>query len=148
MPRYLVCWFLAPVEDAEAIRSTLASGDRKREEWTHLVVPGVDGQDMNVLEKLLRPKRPKGSSRIGGQILDRSKLTAEPFTCVSQVSPEFVHALSSLSPSSLPPLALSFSTSIDGVSESSALALLQSLCDFSRQALDSGQPVLELDMMS
>src|SRR5262245_52174763 len=69
--RFYVCWFLAEAEDAAAIRTVATSGERKKEEWPHLVLPGVDAPDINKLERLARPKRPKGSSKIGGAFLDR-----------------------------------------------------------------------------
>src|SRR5438270_14041105 len=100
--RFYVCWFLAAAEDAAAVRSVAASGARQREEWPHLVLPGVDGPDLNKLERLARPKRAKGSSKIGGELLDRSKMSDTPFTAVSRVSPEFVEILAAHARASSP----------------------------------------------
>ena len=53
--------FQAPAKDAAAIRSTVTTKVRQKEEWPHLVVPGVDGPDMNKLEKLARRRsEPRG----------------------------------------------------------------------------------------
>jgi hypothetical protein len=145
--RYLVCWFQAPPEDAAAIRSTVMSKTHSRDEWPHLVVPGVDGPDLNNLEKLARPKRPTGSSRIGGKLLDRGKMTDTPFTAVSRVAPEFVAALAALDPPAVKELGRGWAAVIDGVSEEAAIELVNQMVVFARQAGEAGQSVLELDVM-
>jgi hypothetical protein len=145
--RYLVCWFLAPREDAGAIRSIARSGASERERWPHLVVPGVDGPDMNKLERLARPKRPKGSSRIGGELLDRGKFTDTPFTAVSLVSPEFVQVLSALDGPAIEGLGRAWAGAIEGVTEEAATQLVFRLAEFARQAEQTGQLILELDVM-
>lgn len=143
---YLVCLFIAPESDAAAIRSTATSTARQRAEWPHLVVPGVDGPDMNKLEKLARSKRPKGSSRLGGKLLDKSKLTAEPFTAVSTVTPEFLHALLALDDAGLVALGTAWATAVD-IGEATAVQTVCHMADFARQAAAAGLPVLELVVM-
>jgi hypothetical protein len=145
--RYLVCWFLAPAGDAPAIRSTVTTQARKREEWPHLVLPGVDGPDVNRLEKLARPKRPKGSSRIGGELLDRGKTSDTPFTAVSRVAPEFLQALSILDGAAAGELGRGWAATVDGVDEDAAARLVGQMSEFARRAAAAGLPVLELDVM-
>lgn len=145
--RVFVWWLQAPVSDAGAIRSTIASEDRKRSEWPHVALPGVDGPDMNKLEKLARPKRPKGSAKIGGVLLDKSKLTATPFTAVSQMNPEYLQALTALDEAGLAALAAAWVKVIDRVEEKHALELVTQMAAFARQAAEKGSPVLELVAM-
>jgi hypothetical protein len=145
--RYLVCWFLAPADDAAAIRSTVTTQARKREEWPHLVLPGVDGPDVNKLEKLARPKRPKGSSRIGGELLDRGKASDIPFTVVSRVAPEFLQALAALGDAAAGELGRGWAAAVDGVAEDAAAGLVGQMAEFARRAAAAGLPVLELDIM-
>lgn len=144
---YLVCWFLAPITDAAAIRSTITTEARKRDEWRHLVVRGVDGPDLNQLEKLLRPKRPKGSSRIGGELLERSKMFDTPFTAVSRVSPEFLQALTNLGNEAINDLGRRWAGVINDVTEEAAIRLVGQMVEFARQASQTDQSVLELDVM-
>jgi len=117
------------------------------DEWPHLIVPGVDGPDMNKLEKLARPKRPKGSSRIGGVLLDRGKATDEPFTAVSQLTPEFAAALAGLDEKAVAELGKSWFESIDGAAEEDAVGLVRQMREFSQSAASAGLPVLELVRM-
>jgi hypothetical protein len=145
--RYLVGWFLAPAEDAGAIRSTVTTEARKRDEWPHLLLPGVDGPDVNKLEKLARPRRPKGSSKVGGELLDRGKMSDTPFTAVSRVAPEFVQALAALDGPAAGELARGWAAVIDGVTEQAATQLVTRMGEFARQAAAAGLPVLELDVM-
>lgn len=145
--RTFVYWFQAAADDAAAIRSIATTGERKREEWPHVALPGVDGPDVNKLERLARPKRPKGSSKIGGALLDRSKLTATPFTCVSLVSPEFVQLLADLAEPAVGELARAWAAAIDGVTEDAALLLVHEMAEFARTAAKAGKPVLELVVM-
>jgi hypothetical protein len=145
--RFHVCWFRAATEDAAAIRSVATSGAREREDWPHLVLPGVDGPDMNTLERLARPRRAKGSSKIGGELLDRSKMSDSPFTAVSQVAPEFVQVLAALDEAAAGALAREWAGAIDGLSEEAAGQLVRQMAEFARQAAKSGKPVLELDIM-
>ena len=145
--RYLVCWFLAPAGDAAAIRSTSTSESRSRDEWPHVVLPGVDGPDVNKLEKLARPKRPKGSSKIGGELLDRGKMTDTPFTAVSRVAPEFLQALAALDGPAAGELGRGLAAAIYGVTEDAATKLVGQMAAFARQATKAGLPVLELDVM-
>jgi hypothetical protein len=144
---FFVCWFLAEADDAAAIRSIATSGERKREEWPHLVLPGVDGPDLNVLEKRARPKRAKSESRIGGKLLGRSKMTDTPFTAVSQVSPEFVQHLAALDAVALGELARSWARAVEGVAEEAAIKLVQEMAAFAQRAEQAGKPVLQLDLM-
>ena len=145
--RYLVCWFRAPVTDAAAIRTTVTTKARKREDWTHLVLPGVDGPDVNKVERLARPKRPKGSSKVGGELLDRGKMTDTPFTSVSRVAPEFLQALTALDEPATAELGRGWAGAIDGVEEEAATKLVASMADFARQAASADDPVLQLDVM-
>jgi hypothetical protein len=146
MPFY-VCWFQAPAAEAAAIRSVVTSGERKREEWPHLILPGVDAPDVNKLEKLARPKRAKTESKIGGTLLDRGKMTDSPFTAVSQVSPEFLQKLLAVDTAALADLARPWAAAIEGVKEEAANQLLQNMAQFARQAEQAGKPVLQLDIM-
>jgi hypothetical protein len=145
--RYLVCWFLAPAADAGAIRSTATTQARKRDEWLHLVLSGVDGPDVNKLEKLARPRRPKGSSKVGGELLDRGQMSDTPFTAVSRVAPEFVQALAALDGPAAGELGRAWAGAIDGVAEGAAAQLVARMGEFARQAAAAGLPVLELDVM-
>ena len=145
--RVFVWLFQAAVEDAPAIRSIVTAKARRFDEWPHLVVPGVDGPDMNVLEKLARPKRLKGSTKVGGVLLERGKLTDEPFTAVSQLSPEFAAVLASLDDPAVQDLAKAWSGAIDGVKEEDAVAMLQQMKEFAQRAAASGLPILELVRM-
>jgi hypothetical protein len=144
---FYVCLFLARAEEAAAIRSVVTTGARPREAWPHLVVPKVDGPDMNKLERLARPKRAKGSSRLGGVLLDRSKLTDTPFTAVSQMTPEFVNALAALDAAAAQELARAWAGAIDGVTEEEAARLVREMADFACRAIDTGLPMLELVCM-
>jgi len=139
--------FQAEAADAPAIRSIVTTKSRRFDEWPHLVVPGVDGPDMNKLEKLARPKRPKGSSRLGGALLDRGKLTEEPFTAVSQLTPEFSAVLASLDDSAAAELGRAWSGAIDGVPQEDAIALVRQMAEFARGAATAGVTVLELVRM-
>lgn len=145
--RVFVWLFHAAVEEAPAIRSIVTTQARRFDEWPHLAVPGVDGPDLNELEKLARPKRPKGSSRIGGALLDRGKLTEEPFTAVSQLAPEFVAALAGLDDPAADALGKAWSDSIDGVPERDAAQLVRQMGEFVRRGAAAGLPVLELVRM-
>ena len=145
--RVFVWLFRAAAGDAPAIRSVVTTEARRFDEWPHLAVPGVDGPDLNKLEKLARPKRPKGSSRVGGVLLDRGKLTDEPFTAVSQFSPEFAAALAGLDDAAAAGLAAGWSGVIDGVTEEHAAGLLRRMREFARGAAEAGLPVLELVRM-
>jgi hypothetical protein len=145
--RFYVCWFLAGAEDAAAIRSVATSGARKVEEWPHLILPVVDAPDVNKLERLARPKRPKGSSKIGGEFLDRSKMTDTPFTAVSRVAPEFVEVLAALDEPAAGELARAWAGALEGVSEETVIPLVSRMVEFARQAAQAGKPVLELDIM-
>ena len=145
--RYLVCWFLAPPGDAAAIRSTVTTQARRRDEWPHLVLPGVDGPDVNKLERLARPKRPKGSSKVGGELLDRGKMTETPFTAVSRVAPEFVQALAALDGPAAGELGRGWAGAIDGVTEAAAADVVARSAEFARRAAADGRPILELDVM-
>jgi hypothetical protein len=145
--RYMVCWFLAPAGDAAAIRSTVTTEARRRDEWPHLVLAGVDGPDVNALEKLARPKRPKGSSKVGGELLDRGKMTDTPFTAVSRVAPEFVAALAALDGPAAGALGGGWAQAVDGVTEAAAADLVGRMAEFARRAAADGVPVLELDVM-
>jgi len=139
--------FQAEAEDAPAIRSIVKTKERRFEEWPHIALPGVDGPDLNKLEKLARPKRPKGSSRLDGALLDRGKLTEEPFTAVSQLTPEFAAALASLDDPAAAELGRAWSGAIDRVSEEEAIALVRQMAEFARGAATAGLPVLELVRM-
>jgi len=99
------------------------------------------------LQKLARPKRPKGSSRIGGVLLDRGKATDEPFTAVSQLTPEFAAALAGLDEKAVAELGKSWFESIDGVAEEDAVGLVRQMREFSQSAASAGLPVLELVRM-
>lgn len=101
------------------------------------------------MEKLARPKRPKGSSRLGGQLLDRGKMHDPPFTAVSRVAPEFVQILATLEEPAVEKLKLAraWSGVIEGVSEARAIRLVNQMAEFARQAIEAGVPVLELDLM-
>jgi hypothetical protein len=145
--RVYLYWFLAAVEDAVAIRSTATGGGRSCEEWTHLVVPGVDADDLNTLEKLARPKRRRGESRIGGVILDRSKMTATPFTAVSRVGDDFLRVLTSINEPESLRLAVAWSGAIEGVSEEQAVETVRRLAEFASRAVEAGLPVLQLDVL-
>jgi len=145
--RLFVTWFLADVAEAKAIRSIATTKERKREEWPHVPLRGVDGPDMNKLERLARPKRAKTESKIGGIMLDKSKLTADPFTVVSQVSPELLQKLVSLDQAALAELGRGWAQSTHDLPEDHAMALVQSMADFARQAAEAGKPVLELVVM-
>ena len=145
--RVYVYWFLAAVEDAAAIRSVATTKARQRQEWPRLVVPGVDGPDMNKLERLARPKRAKGSTKFGGVLLDRSKLTDTPFTAVSQIGPEFVQLLAALEAPAIADLGGAWAKAIDGVPEDGAVLLVGQLAEFARQSAQVGLPVLELVVM-
>jgi hypothetical protein len=145
--RYFVCWFLARPEDAAAIRSTATTQERQRSEWPHLVLPGVDGFDVNELEKLARPKRGKGTSRIGGKMLDRSKMDATPFTVVAQVTPEFVQTLAVLDDVAATEMGAKWSSLIKGVSPDEARQILVQMAALARQAITAGLPILELALM-
>jgi hypothetical protein len=145
--RFYVCWFLAAAEDAGAIRSVATSGARKREEWPHLVLPGVDAPDMNQLEHLARPKRAKGSSKIGGELLDRGSLSDTPFSAVSRVSPEFVQMLAGLDEPGTAMLAQGWAAAVEGVTEEAMVQLVRQMAEFARQATQAEKPVLELDIM-
>ncbi|MFO0825342.1 MAG: hypothetical protein U0792_19855 [Gemmataceae bacterium] len=144
---FYVCWFIAAVEDAKAIRSIATTKARKLDEWPHLILPGVDGPDMNKAEKFVRPRRPKGSAKIGGVLLDRGKMTEEPFTAVSQMNPEYLEALVKLDETGLLAVAKQWSASIDRVSEEAAAKLLRSMAELAKTATKSGKPVLELVVM-
>jgi hypothetical protein len=139
--------FLAPVKDAAAIRTTVTTKERKREEWPHLVVKGVDGPDMNKLEKLVRPKRGKGTSKLGGEMLDRSKMTDDPFTAVSTMTPEFVAALAALDALAAEAMGKAWAAALDNVPEEHAVALVNQMAEFARKATKAGSPVLELIRM-
>ena len=141
--RYLVCWFLAPETEAAAVRSIALEGPAAREKWPHLVVPHVDGFDVNKLEKIARPKRGKGTTRLGGILLDRSKMTAEPFTSVCRVSPEFVAALAVFDERKIEESGRAWSEAIENVAEETAIRLVTSMAQFARSAQTSGLPVLE-----
>lgn len=145
--RFYVCLFGAAVDDAAAIRSVVTTGERRMDDWPHLVVPGVDGPDMNVLERLAKPKKARWSSRIGGELLDRSKLTATPFTAVSRLTPEFVEFLAELDPVAAKTLSQAWSQKIDAVPEDQAHQLVQQISAFARQSLQTRVPVLELVRM-
>lgn len=145
--RYLVCWFLAPETEAAAIRAIALEGPAAREQWPHLVVPHVDGFDVNKLEKIARPKRGKGTTRLGGTLLDRSKMTAEPFTSVCRVSPEFVAALALFDEAKIAESGRVWSAAIDNVPEATAIRLVASMVEFARGAEAAGVPVLELNVM-
>lgn len=139
--------FQAQTKDAAAIRSTVTTKARKQEEWPHLVVSGVDGPDMNKLEKLARPKRAKGSSRLGGELLDRSKVTDTPFTAVSTMTPEFVAALAALDAQSAEAMGKAWAAQIDGVTEKHAVELVNQIAEFARKTQKAGSPMLELIRM-
>ena len=139
--------FQAPVKDAAAIRSTVTTQERKREEWPHLVVPGVDGPEMNKLEKLARPKRPKGSSKLGGELLVRGKVTDTPFTAVSTMTPEFVAALAALDVPAAEAMGKAWAAQLDNVPEAHAVGLVNQMAEFARKATKAGSPVLELIRM-
>ena len=139
--------FQAPIKDAAAIRSTVTTKVRKPEEWPHLVVPGVDGPEMNKLEKLARPKRPKGSSKLGGELLDRSKVTDTPFTAVSTMTPEFVAALAALDAPAAEAMGKAWAAVLDGVTEEHAVKLVNQMAEFARKATKAGSSVLELIRM-
>jgi hypothetical protein len=145
--RFYVCWFLAAVEDAAAIRSVATTGARKREEWPYLVLPGVDGPDMNKLDRLARPKRAKGETKIGGELLDRGKMSDTPFTAVSRVAPELVQILAALDQSAMSELARAWAGAVEGVTEEAAVDLIRQMMEFARQAVQAGKPVLELIIM-
>ncbi len=145
--RFYVCWFLAEAEDATAIRSIATSRARQLEEWPHLILPGVDGPEVNTLERLARPKRPKGSSGIGGELLARSKMSDTPFTAVSRVPPEFVQALAALDEPAAAALARAWAGAVEDVTEEAVVQLVQRMAEFARQAIQAGKPVLELDLM-
>jgi hypothetical protein len=139
--------FQADVKDAAAIRSTVTTKSRKQDEWPHLVVPGVDGPEMNKLEKLARPKRGKGTSKLGGELLDRSKVTDDPFTAVSTMTPEFVAALAALDGSAAETMGKAWAAELDGVNEQHAIGLVKQMAEFCRKATRAGSPVLELIRM-
>ena len=101
--------------------TTVTTKERKREEWPHLVVKGVDSADMNKLEKLARPKRGKGTSKIGGEFLDRGKITDTPFTGVSTMTPEFVAALAALDAPAAEAMGKAWAAQLDGVTEDHAV---------------------------
>jgi hypothetical protein len=145
--RFLVCWFLADTGDADAIRSVVTSGERTQDEWPHLVLPGVDGPDVNKLERLARPKRTGGRSGTGGKLLVRGKLTETPFTAVSQVAPEFVQRLAALDEVGLGELAQAWAGAVEGVTEEAAGRLLGEMAVFARRAEQAGKPVLQLDVV-
>lgn len=145
--RVFLWLFHAKVEEAAAIRAIVTTQARRFDEWPHLAVPGVDGPDLNKLEKLARPKRPKGSSRLGGLLLDRGKLTEEPFTAVSQLTPEFVEALAGLDDPAADALGKAWSNAIDGVPEAHAVQLVLQIGGFVRRGVAAGLPVLELVRM-
>ncbi len=148
---FYACWFLADVEDAAAIRSITA---KKRElaEWPHLILKGADGPDINKLESLTRPKKKKGEPAgkrfaAGGKLLNRGKMTDDPFTCVSQVDAEFTQRLMALDAAGVAELAGKWVEVIDRVKPSAAEELIQAMADFARQAEKAGKPVLQLDVL-
>jgi hypothetical protein len=145
--RVFVWLFQAEVKDASAIRSTVTTLARQQEEWKHLAIPGVDGPEMNKLEKLARPKRPKGSSKLGGELLDRSKVTDTPFTAVSTMTPEFVAALAALDAAAAEAMGKAWAEQLDGVTEEHAVKLVSEMAEFARTATRAGSPVLELIRM-
>jgi hypothetical protein len=102
---------------------------------------------MNKLEKLARPKRPKGSSRLGGELLDRGKVTDTPFTAVSTMTPEFVAALAALDAPAAETMGKAWAAQLDNVSEAHAVGLVNQMADFARKATKAGSPVLELIRM-
>ena len=63
--RVFVWLFHAAVEDAPGIRSILTTKARDFAEWPHLVVPGVDGPDMNdQLGSLANAQRLRGPDAV------------------------------------------------------------------------------------
>jgi hypothetical protein len=145
--RVFVWLFQAEVKDASAIRSTVTTQARQQQEWTHLAIPGVDGPEMNKLEKLARPKRPKESSKLGGELLDRSKVTDTPFTAMSTMTPEFVAALAALNAAAAEAMGKAWAEQLDGVTEKHAVKLVREMAEFARTATRAGSPVLELIRM-
>ncbi len=139
--------FQAPLKDAAAIRTTVTTKERKREDWPHLVVKGVDGPDMNKLEKLARPKRGKGTSKLGGEMLERSKITDDPFTAVSTMTPEFVAALAALDVPAAETMGKAWAAALEGITEDHAVGLVNQMAEFARTATKAGSPVLELIRM-
>ena len=102
---------------------------------------------MNKLEKLARPKRGKGSSRLGGELLDRSKVTDTPFTAVSTMTAEFVAALAALDGPAAEAIGKAWAAQLDGVTEQHAIDLVGKMSEFARKAQGARSTVLELIRM-
>jgi hypothetical protein len=143
--RFYVTWFQAPVEDAAEIFSVART--REWGKWPHLALPGVDGPDMNVLEKLARSRRPRGSPRIGGELLRRGKLTDTPFIAVSRLNGELIRLLAATDESKAEALGLAWASALEGVEAPLAVELVSQVAEFSKRAERAGVAVLERVVM-
>src|SRR4051812_29344605 len=96
--RFYSCWLLADADEAPAIHTIVTTKERQLAEWPHLILKDVDGDDVNKLERMLRPKEKgrRGTVGVGGKLLAKSKFTATPFTCVCLVNADFVQRLAAL----------------------------------------------------
>lgn len=149
-PRFHVCWLAADEVDGAAIRIAATAGEtgeRRLSDWPHLVLRGVDGQDVNKLERLVRPKRKGERLPVGGKLLVRGKMTEEPFTCVSLVEASFLQALDNLTDQQLTEHADAWAQKIEGVTSEAARQLLGQMAAFARQAREAAKPVLQLDVL-
>ena len=79
-------------------------------------------------------------------MLDKGKLTDEPFTCVSLVSPEFIQHRRPGRPATAA-MGQAVPESVHDITEEASVKLIRQMVEFARQSEQTGQPVLELVVM-
>jgi hypothetical protein len=144
---FYAAWVLAEQADAAAVRTTVTTKEHQLEEWEHLILKGVDGPEINKLERLVRPRVKGKKVTMGGQLLVRGKFTDEPFTCVSRVAPEFVDRLASMSTEEVTTLATQWQKQVVDQTVDALIKLVQAMAAFAAKAKQAFMPVLQLDRL-